>query len=230
MSRVLGSSPMAPEDLDTQSPVAGNGATNGHAPPRAPLPPASRNTSIKPAMIVLGLAVGILVVFGAMALLSGQQPSTSTAPSAPVPVRGTSLRAVPAATALKPIEHPGTPPGNIMNALVVPVGAVTHGYTDNSTSAGQYDEQMRFSLPTSEEDVVTFFRTELAADGWKIENVGPATGSAGSIEVLAEKAGDDGWYWEAGAVVSPTTFPNGGAGGAESTPFTLRLFQVSDES
>jgi hypothetical protein len=221
---------MAPEDLDTQSPVAGNGATNGHAPPRAPLPPAGRNTSIKPAMIVLLLAVGILVIFGAMALFSGQQPTTSTAPSAPVPVRGTTLLAVPAVTALKPIEQPGTPPGNIMNALTMPVGAVAHGSTDNSTSAGQYDEEMRFSLAASEDAVVTFFKTELAAKGWKIESVGPATNAPGSVEVLAQKAGDDGWYWEAGAVVSPTTFPNGGASGAESTAFTLRLFQVSDES
>jgi hypothetical protein len=220
---------MAPEDLDTESAVAGNGATNGHAPNRAPLPPARGNTSMKPAMIVLILAVGILVLFGAMSLFSGQQPTTSTAPSAPAPVRGTSLRAVPAATALKPIEQPGSPPGNIVNALTVPVGAVSHGRTDNSTSAGQYDEEMHFSLATSEGDVETFYRSELAAKGWKIESVGPATNAPGSVEVLAQKAGADGWYWEAGAVVSPTTFPKSGTG-AESTDFTLRLFQVSDES
>ena len=60
--------------------------------------------------------------------------------------------------------------------------------------------------------------------------MGPPRNANGSVEVLAEKAGDDGWYWEAGAVVSPTTFPTGHGARAESTDFTLRLFQVSDES
>jgi hypothetical protein len=185
---------------------------------------------MKPAMIVLGLAVGILLLFGVMAVLSGQQPTTSTTSTPPVHVKGSSLQAVPAASALKPIEHPDTPPGNIVNALTVPVGAVARGHTDNSTSAGQYDEQMRFTVGASQDAVVTFYRTELAAKGWKIESVGPATDKPGSVEVLAEKAGDDGWYWEAGAIASPTTFPSGGTAAAETTPFTLRLFQVSDET
>ena len=147
---------MATEKLGTEPVVAGNGAMNGHTPTAPPSPPRG-NTSIKPAMVVLGIAAGILVLFGAMAILSSQGPSTSTTPSAPVPVKGTSLRSVAAATALKPIEHPDTPPGNIVNALTVPVGAVAHGFADNSTGAGQYDEQMRFSLGASEATLVTFY-------------------------------------------------------------------------
>jgi hypothetical protein len=185
---------------------------------------------MKPAMIVLGLAVGILVLFGVMAVVSGQQPTTSTAPTPPVHVKGTSLQAVAAAPALHAIERPGTPPGNIMNALTVPSSALSHGFADNTTSAGQYDEQVRFTVPTSEGAVVSFYRTEFTAKGWKIVDVGPAKGTTGAVEVLAQKAGDDGWYWEAGVVASPTTFSNAGTSGAESTPFTLRLFQVSDEN
>lgn len=221
---------MANEDLGTESPPSGNGSSAGHNGHRSPpLPPVRSNTSMRPAMVVLGLAVFILVLFGAMSLGSGQGPSTSTSTSPPTRVKGTSLLATAAATALKPIEHPDTPPGNIVNALTVPVGAVARGFADNTTSTGQYDEQMRFSVGASEDAVVTFYRAELAAKGWKIESVGEATDVKGGVEVLAEKAGDDGWYWEVGAVVSPTTFPAGGSPSAESTAFTLRLLQLSDD-
>jgi hypothetical protein len=178
-------------------------------------------------MVVLGVAVAIVVLFGVLSVVSSQGPTTTTtAPSVPARVHGTSLRAVAAARALKPIEHPETPPANIVDALTLPQGAVSHGYADNTTAANQYDEQMRFSVEATEADVVDFYRVELAAKGWKIEDVGPATNLAGGTEVLAEKGGDDGWYWEVGAVVSPSTF---GASGSNTTAFTLRLFQVSDD-
>jgi hypothetical protein len=80
--------------------------------------------------------------------------------------------------------------------------------------------------------------------GWSITNVGPADGSPGSIEVLGKLAGDDGWYWEQGVVIAPTTFPGSSgssasatsgasllpSGGGDTTNFVLRLYQVDDET
>jgi hypothetical protein len=51
----------------------------------------------------------------------------------------------------------------------------------------------------------------------------------GTIEVLGQRAGSDGYYWQIGAVVAPTTFPSSGPGAKTGlTEFEVRLFQVSD--
>jgi hypothetical protein len=57
--------------------------------------------------------------------------------------------------------------------------------------------------------------------GWKLLSNGPDSYQAGSTAILAKKGSNDGYYWEAGVVVSPTT-------GAGVTPFTLRVFEVAD--
>lgn len=234
-------------ELGTDQVVLGNGA-NGHqdgrpagasaatladagrsAPPR---PPVRGNTSIKPAAIVLGLGVLIVVVFGISSLFSG----TALAPPAPSPTKavavpGTGLDAVAAAGALRPIEQPGQPPANILDAVVLPAGSQKVSVTDNSADAGQYDEQMTFKVPASEASVFAFYKAVLRSHGWRVFSTGP-TESGKGLEVLGQLAGTDGWYWQVGAVVSPTTFANTAKGpgtGAESTAFTIRLFQVSDD-
>lgn len=157
-------------------------------------------------MIVLGIAAGILVLFGVLAAVSGQGTDKPTGTSGPTSVKGTSLLAVPAARALKPIERPGTPPDNIVDALTLPQGSVAGSVKDDNTSATQYDEQMQFSVKASEDTVVNFYKAQLKTDGWSTFSVGPATDLPGGVQVLAQKGGTDGWYWEVGAIVSPTTF------------------------
>jgi len=197
--------------------------------------PVRRSPSKGPALVVVGIAAGLLLIFGALAVASSLGKASTVGPTKPVKVKGTTLLAVPAAKALKPIELPGTPPANIIDALVVPEGATVVSVTKNSTSTTQYDEQMRFSVHAPEAAVVDFYRVELAVKGWSTPSVGSASGLSGGVEVLAQKAGDDGWYWEAGAIVSPTSFDiksvagSSKGTGAESTEFTLRLFQVSDD-
>ena len=178
-------------------------------------------------MIVLGIAAGILVLFGVLAAVSGQGTDKPTGTSGPTSVKGTSLLAVPAARALKPIERPGTPPDNIVDALTLPQGSVAGSVKDDNTSATQYDEQMQFSVKASEDTVVNFYKAQLKTDGWSTFSVGPATDLPGGVQVLAQKGGTDGWYWEVGAIVSPTTFAP--ASGTDSTRFTLRLFQEPDD-
>lgn len=188
-------------------------------------PPVRRSPGMRPALLVLGIAVLLVLGFGLASAFvgQGQPPAPSTKPQK---VAGTGLRAVPSGTALKPIEQPGTPPTNIIDALTLPQGAVATSHTDNSTSATGYDEQIDFSLPgATQAQVVAFYKAELNTRGWRQINVGPATNQPGTTQVLAQAAGDDGWYWEAGALVGPTVF---GGGHSETTPFTIRLFQVPD--
>ncbi len=189
-----------------------------------PSPPArQQGPSMRPALLVLGLAVVILGLFGIGSALWGSGSNTARQPAA-ARVPGTSLVAVAARGALAPILQPGSPPANVVDALTIPRGAVAGTSIDYSADAGQYDEAVRFTMATSEEAMITFYRTELSRLGWHISSTGTPTGQPG-MEILAEKSGDDGWQWEAGAVISPTTF---GASATGTTPFTLRLFQVPD--
>jgi hypothetical protein len=209
-------------DRPDSPPDASPGTTT---PPR---PPVRRTASLRPALIVLGVAAGILALFGVLAVTSGH--GTPPPAAGPSRVHGTSLRAVGATRALAPIERPGTPPADVLGALAVPEGAATGGHHDNSTATTQYDEQMAFSVRAAEATVVDFYKVELKARGWSLLDVGPARGRSGAVEVLAQKGSSDGWYWEVGAVVSPTTFVRSGPrAGAETTGFTLRLFEEPDD-
>jgi hypothetical protein len=192
-----------------------------------PLPPPRRSPGLRPALLVVGLAGALVLGFGALAAVTGSSPGPPGPPSRPPKAAGSSLRAVPARAVLAPIEHPGTPPADILDALAVPAGAVVGTHRNLNTSSTQYDEQMGFSVDATEAAVVSFYKAELKAEGWHVFDVGAASGRPGSVEVLAQKGSSDGWYWEAGAVVSPTTFGRRGAG--QTTDFTLRLFQESDE-
>ncbi|HMD46749.1 MAG TPA: hypothetical protein VKG43_11345 [Acidimicrobiales bacterium] len=214
--------------MDLRDAAAPPGATNGSGPPPdedPPRPPArAAGPSLRPALIVLGLAVGILVVFGIFAGFTTVANAPSTTPTPPRSVPGTSLRSVGAARLLRPIELSGAPPANIVDAITIPSGAVALGHLN--LGVDQYDQEMRFRVAGSQGAVVQFYRAEMRRLGWGQMSSGPARNQPRTVEVLGQKAGDDGWYWEMGAVVSPTTFPAGSPAGG--TTFAIRLFQVSD--
>ncbi len=75
---------------------------------------------MRPAMIVLGLALLILVVFVTIGVLSSQSPVPVKVGGAPSAVPGTTLRAESAAGLLSPIVESGEPPTNIRNAVSRP--------------------------------------------------------------------------------------------------------------
>jgi hypothetical protein len=187
-------------------------------------------------MTVLAVAVVILLVFAiAAAVTRGGNPTAAPSRSStPAKVHGTALLAIPGAHALKAIEQSGLPPANIVRAVSVPLGADVVSSQSNSAGSGQYDEQVVLSVHAAQLDVFNFFTAEMPAWRWSVFSTGPAQNQPGTIEVLGKQAGDDGWFWEMGAVVSPTTFADTGLGSTqtstgESTRFTIRLFQVSDE-
>jgi hypothetical protein len=178
--------------------------------------------SVRPALAVVGVAVFLLLLFGIGAALTN-----NPTPKAPAPARvaGTGLVAEPAASALHPIEILGTPPSDILDALVLPKGAHKVSATPWSGST-QYDGKMTFGLAASQATLVAFFHKELHARGWSIVSVGPAHADPRATEVLAQRASTDGWFWEAGFVVSPTTFA--GTSARDVTRFSLDLYEMPD--
>lgn len=183
-----------------------------------------RPPSVRPALVVVCIAAGLLLLFGVGAAISGPSTSSSGTRHAAVgPVPGTSLVAVSASPALRAIDSSGQPPSNIVRSVTLPRGYTVVGSADNSARYGLYDEQMEFRVPTTESELITYFRHEMPRLGWQISSAGPAQHQPG-FEVLGKKAGDDGWYWQMGATVSPTTFQ----GATNVTSFTIELYQVSD--
>jgi hypothetical protein len=199
-------------------------APEGGEPPR---PPARPRVSMRPAMIVPGIGLLILVLFiGAEFLTTNPVQPTKTSTSA-FSVPGTPLRAVPAVRDLKVITVSGQPPGNIINAVSAPEGAIRTSYQNNSDNAQGYDAQITLRADASEAALDNFYQKDMKKQGWQIISTGPADHLAGGLEVLGKKAGSDGFYWELGAVISPTAF-GAGAPAAGATSFSLVLVQEPD--
>jgi hypothetical protein len=183
---------------------------------------------MRPAMVVLGLAVLILAVFVTIGIVFSQSPPRIHTGSAPDRVSGTSLRAVPAAGALGPIRIGGEPPSNIVNAVSVPAGSVRIGHQNNAAGSGQYDSQVELRSTASQAAILGFFAADMRQQGWSVFDQGPAANDPTSLEVLGKLAGEDGYYWEMGATIKPTSFGHG-APATGWTDFTVRLLQENDD-
>jgi hypothetical protein len=199
-------------------------------PEGAPVRPrTSTGNSLRPAMVVLGLAVLILGLFAVLALVTSNHNAPVRTSGAPHAVAGTSLRAVPGTHVLSAIVQGGEPPSNIINAVLVPEGTVRISKQNNSGSADQYDSQVGLRADASQGALLSFFAAAMHEQGWQVFDNGPAANNPGAVEVLGKLAGTDGWYWEMGAVIPPTTFGAGAPAGGR-TDFTIRLFQIPDSS
>jgi hypothetical protein len=199
-------------------------APDGDEPPR---PPARPRVSMRPAMIVPGIGLLILVLFiGAEFLTSNPVQQTKTSTKA-FSIAGTPLRALPAVHDLQVITVSGQPPGNIINAVSVPDGATRTSYKNNSNGAQGYDAQITLRADESEAALNNFYKVDMKKQGWQVISTGPADHVTGGLEVLGKKAGSDGFYWEMGAVILPTSF-GAGAPATGATSFSLELIQVQD--
>jgi hypothetical protein len=190
-------------------------------------PPSAGGFSMRPALIVVGLAALILVVFVTIGIVSTQSPAAVKHSKTELAVPGVSLRAVQAATSLAPIASGGEPPSNILNAVDLPAGSVRVSHQNNTAGAGQFDAQVTFSSLESQAALIAFYAADMKSQGWQISDQGAARNNPGALEVLGKLAGSDGYYWELGATVNATTFPAGGPPRG-TTHFTVRLFQVPD--
>jgi hypothetical protein len=200
---------------------------DGSEVPEPQRPPVPGGISMRPAMIVFGLAALILVVFISIAIVTSQAPTPVKHSDAAVGVPGVSLRAVPAAGMLSQIVTDGDPPNNILNAVSVPVGSVRISHENNTAGAGQYDEQVTFRSDDSQAALLAFFAADMKLQGWQVSDQGAARNDPGALEVLGKLAGTDGYYWDMGATINATTFSSGGPARG-ITQFTVRLFQEDD--
>jgi hypothetical protein len=176
-----------------------------------------------PALIVLGIAVFIVVVGGvASALVSGSTPSLKV--HAVTIADGTIIHLTPATTAMKSIVSAGEPPADILNNMAVPSGSPVVRTLNIDQGAGQFDRTVYFTTGLSSVQVVELYRTLLPKLGWDLIYQGSGAGrGAQQTEVLAKKGSGDGFYWEAGTVVSPTT-------AAGVTPFSVELYEIPDDN
>ncbi len=180
---------------------------------------------MRPALIVGGLAVVILVVFSVGAALTHTATGQPTVPAGATRVRGSSLLAVGARSALSPIETNGEPPSNVLDAITLPKGAFG-GSPSNPGLGSTYDQEMQFSVDASQAAVLQFYRQEFHDLGWKTVTEGAATRQPG-LQIVGQIAGTDGFYWQLGVIVAPSTF--GASGTTDTTQFTLRILQVQDQ-
>ncbi len=176
-------------------------------------PPVRGGVSMRPAMIVLGLAVLIIVLFVGLALATSSQPAPVHRNAGVQAVVGSSLKATPAATALAPIVSQGQPPANIVNAVDIPVGAVRTSHLNNAGQSGQYDSQVSLRSDASQGALLAFYASDMKSQGWQVFDRGPAANDPHALEVLGKLAGTDGYYWEMGVTVAGDVVRQGCAGG-----------------
>jgi hypothetical protein len=115
----------------------------------------------------------------------------------------------------------GEPPSDIASGLIAPVDTSILGQVvTGGGGAGNYDQAIRLGVTASRANLLAFYRSHLVALGW---NLFSTTGAPqGSAQLLFQKAGSDGWYWEAGVTARAT--------GPGTTSYVYRLFQASDFS
>jgi hypothetical protein len=182
--------------------------------------PVARMSLKSPAVIVVAIALVILIGgITASALATGG--STTLKLQSVALADGTVVPLGSGAQAMKPVEDAGDPPADILAALAIPAGTKTTGSLNTDQGTTQFDRTVDFASTLPAFRVENFYQVIFKKLGWKLLADGPDSYQAGSTQILAQKGSTDGFYWEAGVVVSPTT-------SAGVTPFTLRLFEVPD--
>jgi len=189
-----------------------------------PLPPPGMNpTSLRLAAIVPLSAVIMLVIVILINILTADGPPTAKVSPKLQSVSGLSPSPRSPFAAL---VFAGEPPDDILNSVVSPLGALEVGTPHTGGSATSYDRSIVFSSPASSQALYTFFFEQMKGRGWKIFSTGAPVRQKG-VEILAQRGGTDGWYWEQGVVISPTTFPTPGT---QTTTFSIRLYQASADN
>jgi hypothetical protein len=174
-----------------------------------------------PALIILGIAVFIVVVGTvASALITGSSPNRTL--SSITIAGGIGVRLTPATTAMKSIVGEGQPPSDILGNMAVPAGSTMVRSLNADQGVNQFDRTVFFTTGLSAHEVADAYRGLLPKLGWKIIYTGNrAQLSPDQADVLARQGSNDGFYWEVGVVISPTT-------SAGITPYSVELYELPD--
>lgn len=208
---------------------------NSARPPQAPTPaPARPLPSVKPALIVVAVAVTIVLLGSILALVG--TPSARPVPLAAGPHRklaGSRIEAEAARSFLTHIETAGEPPADVVSSLLVPVGSRYLGKRVESRGISQFDSSVSLSVPYPEQQVRTFFLQALSAGKWVSNSV--SAPRQGTSELIAERSGSDGYQWRVGIVTTAVhTLVSPALAGNSSSPartrVSIQLYQVGDAS
>jgi hypothetical protein len=196
-----------------------------------PFRPGAERPSLRPALVVLACAVVLSAGGFAVALIGSGQATPSVVAGLATPVPGVNLSAVGASQVLARISSGGTPPGDILDALVVPNGARIVSTTAQDAGVDQYDRSIYFEIGTNATELLEFYRTELRRARWSL--LGTYGLPGGASELLAQRSGSDGYEWEVGVevtTVNPSISPTLAGDGQTSAVMglRLRLFEVPD--
>jgi hypothetical protein len=203
--------------------------TSGSDPDGAVLVTAVR-PRLGPALVVVA-CVAVVVVGGFAVAIAG---SGNKAVSGPVlgRLQGVAFSARPAAPILRRITQGGEPPADVASALVVPSGSVVTKATPPRPALSLYSGSFTITVDHPEAAVATFFVDELRHDHWSVL-ASDATATGDGSRIYAKIPSADGFYWEVGIVVKPTSvaitpaLSGGGANGPTSTA-SVTVFEVDD--
>lgn len=198
--------------------------------PSTPASPAS--PSLRPALVVIAVAVVIVLGGSALALAgSGSaRPSASHGPARKVP--GSKLEAQPAAGVISKIASGGEPPSDVTSSLAVPAGSTFVSDKNDSAGVGQFDKTVVISVDAPESEVRAFYIHLLSEEKWVSQSL--TSPSPGESEIIAERNATDGYQWGVGIVAKPVRTvvspALGGGSGAARTTVSMELYQVQDAS
>jgi len=195
---------------------------------RAPRPRAARPG---PALVVLAIVAVVFLGGVALALTSSTPRSSVRVPPGQSSLPGLPLAALPAGPVVARIASAGQPPADVVDALVVPVGARVTGTRDEDAGVSQYDRSVELSVPAAPSELRAFYRAELAHLHWTFLGEVPLDGGQGT-EILAKRASVDGYYWEVGVLIAPaepaiSPALAGGSSGPTSSTLELRILEMS---
>lgn len=181
------------------------------------------------------VAIAVVVVVGGLGLsfIGRGGGSAPVASSGRLP--GSPLDGAPAAGDLAVIASGGEPPADVLSSLSVPAGATLDGHHDTDALLAPFDRSISLSVQAPPADVVDFYKVELPHGGWSVLGAPSKTGGGGGTELFYQRAGRDGYEWEAVVIVTPVTPSLSPAlgGGDQTAPTSLlelNLVQVEDAS
>ncbi len=148
-------------------------------------------------MIIVIVAVVLLAAFLLIDVIAN--PSVRT-PTTAVPIVVGGLGTQRDGAALIGCQQPGTPPGNIAPALILPSPTRATGPVQNTNGgAGDYDCSRALSTTAPSSQILGYYSSHLEALGWGLFSRGTTNGQP---QLLFQKAGSDTFYWVVGVTIT----------------------------
>ncbi len=178
-----------------------------------PQPPLTTTTSIKPAAVVLGIAVFVLIFFTSINIVANPTVNSTTT----IPIVVGALPIDTESTILAECQLPDNPPPDINSALLIPtLSSAESQIRWRGKGPGGYDCARDIAVDASPSELLSFYKSHLEARGWKLFSQGDSY-HAKQSQMLFQKAGSDTFYWILGVSVISST--------SNSTVFTFRIYQ-----